>query len=98
MNKDKGRKAREVCKMACIACKICEKNCPSDAVHVIDNLAVIDFGKCTQCGICVQKCPQKTIIDLAHSAAEAEKGCTDGGPGGPQTGTGEDKKVPLESA
>jgi Na+-translocating ferredoxin:NAD+ oxidoreductase subunit B len=94
MNKDKGRKAKEVCKMACIACKICEKNCPSDAIHVIDNLAVIDFGTCTQCGICVQKCPQKTIIDLAHTVAEAEKG----GPGGSDAGPGEGKKIPVESA
>jgi NAD-dependent dihydropyrimidine dehydrogenase PreA subunit len=88
--------------MACIACRICEKNCPSDAIHVIDNLAVIDFGKCTQCGICVQKCPQKTIIDLAHAAAEAEKGGAVGGPGsgpgGSETGPGGDKKVPVETA
>jgi electron transport complex protein RnfB len=91
MNKDKGRKAKEVCRMACIACRICEKNCPSDAIHVIDNLAVIDFGKCTQCGICVAKCPQKTIVNLAHAeAAEGGKG--------PGSGPGEEKKVPVESA
>ncbi len=61
-NKDKAKGAKEVCSIACIACKICEKNCPEKAVTVIDNLAVIDYNKCTACGICVEKCPQKIMI------------------------------------
>jgi electron transport complex protein RnfB len=67
-NLDKAKKAREVCSLSCIACKICEKNCPEKAIVVQNNLAVIDFSKCTQCGICIEKCPQKTIIKLAHLA------------------------------
>jgi len=61
-NLDKGRRAKEVCAMACIACRICEKNCPADAIAVVNNLAVIDYTKCTRCGICVEKCPQKSLI------------------------------------
>ena len=57
-NLDKAKKAKEVCTIACIACRICEKNCPEKAITVINNLAVIDYAKCTQCGICVAKCPQ----------------------------------------
>ena len=64
-NLDKGRKAKEVCAMACIACRICEKNCPAEAISVVNNLAVIDYAKCTRCGICVAKCPQKSIILIA---------------------------------
>jgi electron transport complex protein RnfB len=60
-NRDRGRRAKEVCDIACTACKICEKNCPDAAIVVTDNLAVIDYGKCTERGICVAKCPQKTI-------------------------------------
>lgn len=60
-NHDRGRRAKEVCDLACTACKICEKNCPDAAIVVKDNLAVIDYSKCTECGICVAKCPQKTI-------------------------------------
>jgi electron transport complex protein RnfB len=60
-NLDRGKRAKEVCPIACIACRICEKNCPADAITVVNNLAVIDYAKCTRCGICVGKCPQKSI-------------------------------------
>ncbi|RJQ32243.1 MAG: RnfABCDGE type electron transport complex subunit B [Actinobacteria bacterium] len=59
---DKGKDVRKACKVGCIACKICEKECPKDAIHVIDNLAVIDYKKCDGCLICVEKCPTKCII------------------------------------
>ena len=48
----------------CIGCKLCEKNCPSDAIHVVDNVAVIDYSKCTSCGTCVSKCPRKVILNI----------------------------------
>ena len=48
----------------CIRCGLCEKNCPSDAIHVIDNVAVIDYTKCTSCGTCVAKCPRKVLLDI----------------------------------
>ena len=71
-NLDRGRRAKEVCAMACIACRMCEKNCPADAIAVVNNLAVIDYAKCTRCGICVEKCPQKSIILVtAGEAVEA---------------------------
>ncbi len=71
-NRDRGRQAKDVCGIACTACKICEKNCPEKAIVVTDNLAVIDPGKCTQCGVCVEKCPQKSIIRLSLATAELE--------------------------
>ncbi len=55
-SKDRGAIARKKCKNACIACKKCELNCPSDAIKVIDNLAVIDYSKCTDCGKCAEVC------------------------------------------
>jgi electron transport complex protein RnfB len=71
-NEDRAKQAKEVCSIACTACKICEKNCPDKAIVVVNNLAVIDPAKCTQCGICVEKCPQKTIIQLSLKTAEVE--------------------------
>jgi len=62
-SKDIGKVVINVCKVGCIACKICEKNCPADAIHVKDNLADIDYSKCTMCGKCVEVCPRKIILD-----------------------------------
>ncbi len=58
---DIGKDTRAVCPVGCIACRKCEQVCPVDAIHVIDNLAVIDYNKCTSCGKCVEVCPTKTI-------------------------------------
>ncbi len=62
-SKDKGVDTKNNCKAGCIGCRICEKNCPSDAIHVVDNVAVIDYGKCTSCGICAEKCPKHIITE-----------------------------------
>lgn len=56
-----GKDTKAVCPVGCIACKLCEKACKVDAIHVIDNLAVIDYHKCTSCAECVRVCPSKTI-------------------------------------
>jgi Na+-translocating ferredoxin:NAD+ oxidoreductase RNF subunit RnfB len=73
-NKDKGPMVRKNCSVACIACGICEKSCPYDAIHVLNNLAVIDYDKCTNCMICVEKCPTKAIQgDLSQRKVEFVK-------------------------
>ncbi len=41
-SKDKGKDVMKACSVGCIGCHLCEKNCPKDAVHVIDNVAYID--------------------------------------------------------
>ena len=61
-SKDKGKDVMKACSVGCIGCHLCEKNCPSDAVHVVDNVAYIDQEKCTGCGICAEKCPKKIIL------------------------------------
>ncbi|MBD3261354.1 MAG: 4Fe-4S dicluster domain-containing protein [Candidatus Altiarchaeales archaeon] len=62
MNTDIAADVMKKCGAGCIACRVCEKTCPVDAIHVINNVAKIDFKKCVQCGQCVAKCPRKIIV------------------------------------
>ncbi len=58
---DKGAEVRKNCSVGCIGCMRCVKACPHDAIHVVDNLARIDYDKCTNCGECVLVCPVNAI-------------------------------------
>lgn len=58
---DQGAVVNKACKVGCIACRKCEKTCPSGAISVVNNLAVIDYSKCTGCLECVAVCPKKCI-------------------------------------
>ena len=58
---DKGKDVKSVCESGCIGCTLCTKQCEFDAIQMEDNLAVIDYEKCTNCGKCAEKCPVKVI-------------------------------------
>lgn len=59
---EKGKAVKDVCSAGCIGCTLCTKQCEFDAVHMDNNLAVIDYEKCTNCGKCAAKCPVKVIL------------------------------------
>ncbi|MDK1031462.1 MAG: RnfABCDGE type electron transport complex subunit B [Planctomycetia bacterium] len=63
LNREVGKVVRGICDVGCIACKRCEKICPVEgsAVHVQDNLAVVDQETCIRCGKCVAACPVSCI-------------------------------------
>lgn len=63
-SKDTGAETRKACKVGCIACRICEKKCPSAAIRVENNLAIIDYSKCDNKMVCVDVCPQKVILKV----------------------------------
>jgi NADH-quinone oxidoreductase subunit I len=74
-------------KSLCIACKSCEKACPSDCI-VVDGIKregekrksvtefKLDFTKCSLCGSCVEVCPVDALkfskeYNLASTSKEA---------------------------
>ncbi len=71
-NKNKGKAVMDVCAAGCIGCGICEKNCPKDAIHVVDNVAVVDQDNCIGCTICAQKCPKKVITVFKKATQKAQ--------------------------
>lgn len=60
-SKDKGKTVKDACSVGCIGCTLCTKQCESGAITVENNLAHIDYSKCTNCGKCAEKCPVKII-------------------------------------
>ncbi|MDR1530738.1 MAG: RnfABCDGE type electron transport complex subunit B [Clostridiales bacterium] len=61
-SRDNGKAVRANCSVGCIGCRICERACGYDAVHVNEFVARIDYGKCELCGDCAGKCPTKAIV------------------------------------
>lgn len=60
-SRDIGKHVVKVCKIGCVGCRLCERNCEAAAIKVENNIAHIDYDKCTNCGVCVEKCPKKVI-------------------------------------
>jgi len=60
-NRDKGALTRKECKVGCIGCMKCQKNCEQGAITVENNVAHVDYDKCTFCGKCIENCPVKCI-------------------------------------
>ncbi len=58
---DKGAVSRKLCSNSCIGCGLCVKACNYDAIHVVNNLAVVDNDKCIGCGECQPVCPTGAV-------------------------------------
>ncbi len=93
VNREKGGVARKNCVVACIGCGKCEKECKFDAITISNNLAYIDYQKCTLCRKCAPVCPTGAILELnfppkkerpAKAAGEAEVSNREENPGKPE--------------
>lgn len=45
----------------CIGCTHCIKTCPTEAIRVVNGLAVIDYDLCVDCGQCHRVCPTRAF-------------------------------------
>ncbi|MBC8378839.1 MAG: 4Fe-4S binding protein [Planctomycetes bacterium] len=45
----------------CTGCGACVDSCPSEAIEMQDEKAVIVPDKCVDCGVCVDECPVEAI-------------------------------------
>jgi ferredoxin len=61
MNKDKGAVSMKACKVSCIGCGKCARECKFEAITIGHNLSYIDPNKCRLCRKCVEACPTKAI-------------------------------------
>ncbi len=74
----RGKDVTTKCEAGCIACGKCERNCPTGAIHLVNNVPMIDYSKCIHCYKCLEGCPRKCIKyvhpeDVPASSETAEQ-------------------------
>ena len=45
----------------CTGCESCVEACPSEAIKMQDQKAVVDAEACIDCAVCVDECPAEAI-------------------------------------
>ena len=60
----------QACKFGCLGYGDCVRACKFDALHIIDDLAVVDYEKCTRCGACSHSCPRNLIRMVPFGSEE----------------------------
>lgn len=72
-NLTKGKSVMDVCSVGCIACGKCERNCPTGAIKLSNNLAAIDYDVCVGCMKCAAECPRGCILPLGDGVEKLKK-------------------------
>lgn len=58
----------------CTGCGRCEQLCRFDAIHLVENTAVVNLYSCEGCGVCSHVCPAGAVRLLPDVAGK--KSCT----------------------
>jgi heterodisulfide reductase subunit A-like polyferredoxin len=45
----------------CTGCQTCVSECPSEAISISEEKAVVDVEACLDCGVCVDACLEEAI-------------------------------------
>ncbi len=45
----------------CTGCETCVAECPSEAISMAAEKALINIEECVDCGVCVDACPEEAI-------------------------------------
>lgn len=64
-----------VCNYSCLGMGNCVCVCPTDAIEIVDGIAVIDKHKCIACGKCAAECP-RDVISMVPKSAKAIIKCS----------------------
>ncbi len=57
----------------CNGCTTCLRRCPTEAIRIRDNKAVINQDRCIDCGECIRVCPNKAKKAKSASLSEMER-------------------------
>lgn len=57
----------------CIGCSHCMRNCPTQAIRLIDGVAVMRLENCIDCGRCYLDCPVKAISIMQDDFEEIRR-------------------------
>ena len=56
----------------CTGCGRCEQLCRFDAIHLVENTAVVNLYSCEGCGVCSHVCPAGAVRLLPDVAGKKE--------------------------
>ena len=57
----------------CTGCTTCLRHCPTEAIRIKDNHAVINTQRCIDCGECIRVCPHKAKRAVCGKLADMDK-------------------------
>jgi RnfABCDGE-type electron transport complex B subunit len=94
VNKDKGAVSMKACKVSCIGCGKCLKECQFEAITIENNLSYINPEKCRLCRKCVKACPTHAITEVNFPAPKPAAPAEQTASAQPtQTSTGKEDKA-----